>query len=90
MKNKMKWEKVKSGNITAVAYFNGDLYVKFHGDRVYTYPDTPKVQYDRLLDADIADDKSVGKEFNQHIKGNFSYKRLEEKKDEGDKDEPAV
>ncbi len=62
---------VDSSNIEAIGYDSDqrDLYVQFHGGRIYVYADVPEQIYQELLQAD-----SKGSYLNRELKPNYSYR----------------
>lgn len=61
---------VKSSNIKAVDYKDGDLVVQFHNGSQYRYSSVPMDIYQCLLLS-----KSKGAFFSAHIKGKFECKK---------------
>lgn len=59
----MDWKSVSSRVLSAVAYENGTLHVKYNNGKTYQHPGVPKNKVDALLAAE-----SKGKYFNTHIK----------------------
>lgn len=70
---RFRYSDVQSSNIRAVGWGDGTLFVAFHHGGVYRYSDVPESIYDSLRNA-----PSVGKYFNQEIKGRFHFDRLDE------------
>lgn len=68
----MKMIEVDSGNISAVGYDAGTLYVRFNRGRTYTYSDVPEILFRKLLNA-----HSIGEYFAENIKGKYQYKRID-------------
>jgi hypothetical protein len=64
----INWVSVDSSVFESVAYRRGErqLYLKFHGDRVWRYFDFPAHQYDEFLASE-----SLGRYFGKHIHGKF-------------------
>jgi hypothetical protein len=64
----INWVSVDSSVFESVAYRRGErqLYLKFHGDRVWRYFDFPAHQYDEFLASE-----SLGRYFGKHIRGKF-------------------
>ena len=65
------WEKVKSSNIEAVKYEDGDLFVKFKTGAVYKYRGVSRSMVEELVAA-----PSAGKFFAEFIKNDYSYERI--------------
>ena len=63
---------VESSNIAEVGYDEGTLYVRFTNNTLYTYFEVSEDLFHNLVTAD-----SVGKYFNQHVKNEFSFERVE-------------
>jgi hypothetical protein len=59
----MNWHNVKSSNLKAVAYFEGDVYVEFLTGSKYQYKDVPHHLFEELLAAE-----SIGKFYIANIK----------------------
>lgn len=57
-------KEVKSSNIHAIGWKDGMLMVRFKNGTEYHYYDVPEDEHKKLMAAE-----SVGKHFNQHIKG---------------------
>jgi len=68
----MKRIPVKSSFFKAVGYESEILEVEFLNGNVYEYSEIPKELHEGLMDA-----PSLGKYYNQHIKGEFPSKKLE-------------
>ncbi len=64
---------VKSSNIRSVGYdaATKTLEVEFQGGNVYQHEDVPQDLADRLVRAE-----SVGRFYNQNVKGTFEAKRI--------------
>jgi hypothetical protein len=69
----IEWNEVRSSNLKAVSYNREDqqLFVLFHGGRIYAYYRVPAAEYERLLQAD-----SKGQYFTTHIRNRYEFKRL--------------
>jgi len=68
----MKRIKVKSSNLKAVGYESEIMEIEFLNGSVYEYSEIPKKLHEDLMDAE-----SIGKYYNQYIKGQFTSKKLE-------------
>ena len=62
------WMSVDSSVFEAVSYHSEErqLYLRFHGGRVWRYFDFPEHQYDEFLGSE-----SLGRYFGKHIRGKF-------------------
>jgi hypothetical protein len=71
------WMSVDSSVFEAVAYRGGErqLYLKFHGGRVWRYFDFPVHQYDEFLASE-----SLGRYFGKHIRGQFREEEVQEER----------
>ncbi len=69
----MIMEPVVSSNIAAVGYEGEEkrLRVEFLNGTSYDYSNVPESEYQDLINAD-----SVGKQFNQCVKNNYSYSQV--------------
>lgn len=65
-------KKVESSNIEAIGFKDGSLTVHFKNGSAYSYAGVTEADANKLMDAE-----SVGKHFNQHIKGKFEHKKLD-------------
>lgn len=63
-------KQVKSSNIHAIGWADGKLTVQFKNGTSYSYSGVPADTHKKLMDAE-----SVGKHFNEHIKGKFDHKK---------------
>jgi hypothetical protein len=70
----IKLHAVKSGQIRGVGYDpeSRTLAVEFHSGRLYHYDDVSEEERVALIRAE-----SIGKHFNQHIRGAKDYRRIE-------------
>lgn len=70
----MERQKVQSSHLRSVGYSseNDRLEVEFENGRVYQYFDVPTYMYNDLMKA-----ASKGSFFNQHIRDDFEYDRVE-------------
>lgn len=57
--------------IDAIAYEDGDLFVRFMSGRVYVYHDVPRCEFQQFDSA-----VSKGQFFNQHIKGWYACREV--------------
>lgn len=62
---------VVSSNLDEVGYDGQDLYIRFHGGRLYRYFNVPESVYIELLNA-----PSKGQYHARHIKYVYRYERL--------------
>jgi|APGre2960657373_1045057.scaffolds.fasta_scaffold14261_2 hypothetical protein len=69
--NDLKWVKVKSSNLSKVAYDKADkeLYVEFKSGSKYSYIDVSNKKFESLLNAE-----SKGTYFSTKIKPNHDYR----------------
>lgn len=69
----MEMQSVNSSDLSEVGYDadNNLLIVEFKNGNVYQYGLVPQEVFDGLISAE-----SVGKYFNQFIKGNYSYSKI--------------
>lgn len=64
---------VQSSDLRAVEYdWSGTLTIAFHSGGVYQYFNVPLSEYAGLMNA-----SSHGKYFHAHIKGRYSYRRIQ-------------
>lgn len=63
-------KKVQSSNIEAVGWTDGKLTVHFKNGTAYHYDGVPADVHAKLMTAE-----SVGKHFNEFIKGKFDHKK---------------
>jgi hypothetical protein len=86
----MNWKTVASSNLKRIAYDpdTKQLHVEFMSGQRYAYTDVPKREYNRLRVADGIKDQSVGKVFNNNVRGRYKYETVKEpsKDNEGSKD----
>lgn len=63
-----------SENLRSLAYRNGDLYVRFHGDptTVYVFEKVPEHVYEDLVNAD-----SIDSEFAEKVRDRFAFHKIE-------------
>lgn len=59
----MNREAVQSSNIASIGWSNGTMEIEFRNGSVYSYPDTPKQDYEDLKSAG-----SIGSHFHRHIR----------------------
>lgn len=69
----MDMQSVISSDLSEVGYDadNNALVVEFKSGNTYQYSSVPQEVFDGLISAE-----SVGKYFNQFIKGNYSYSKI--------------
>ena len=70
----IEWDEVKSSNIAAVGYDKDELryvYIRFLNGSVYRYDGVSDEHYEGMMHAD-----SVGRYFNEHIKGAYQYEKI--------------
>jgi hypothetical protein len=69
----MSWTAVSSSNIAEVGFDSetGRMGVRFLNDTEYEYDDVPADAYEAVKDA-----SSVGKTFNQLIKGVYTFRKI--------------
>ena len=65
-------KKVESSNIEAIGFKDGTLTVHFKNGSAYSYAGVGAEDHTKLMGAE-----SIGKHFNQHIKGKFDHKKLD-------------
>lgn len=67
----MAWIKLQSSVISAVAYQERTLYIRFTSNHEYKYYNVPKKNYEALLQA-----ASAGQYFNAYIKNYYSGRKI--------------
>lgn len=67
----MNLTRVKSSNLRAVGYGDGELIVEFHGGKRYRYLGVPEETHRALLAA-----TSIGRFFRQHVRSRFDYEEI--------------
>lgn len=63
-------KEVKSSNIHAIGWEAGALTVHFKNGTSYRYEGVPAEEHAKLMAAE-----SVGRHFNEHIKGKYNHKK---------------
>jgi len=63
---------VQSSNLAGIDYWWGTLTIAFRSGGVYEYYHVPYSEYSGLMNA-----SSHGKYFHAHIKGRYSYRRIQ-------------
>lgn len=67
----INWISVSSSNLDALAFDQGDLYIRFKSGSIYYYSDVPISLYLDILGAG-----SKGKFHHANLKNKFNYKRI--------------
>lgn len=65
------WIQLQSSVISAAAYQDRSLYIRFKSNHEYRYYNVPKNTYKYLISA-----SSVGKYFNSNIKNRYYYRQI--------------
>lgn len=68
----MKWNTVKSSNLKALSYYEGDLYVEFLSGKKYRYWNVGYETYNTLVESE-----SIGKAYISNIKNKFSFEEIQ-------------
>jgi len=68
-----------SSNIKSAGYDEqtGRLEIEFHNGSLYSYDEVPQEKFDALIAADGDENQSVGRYFNQQIRGQFKGTKVE-------------
>lgn len=76
----MNREAVASSSIKSIGHDGVHMEVEFHNGKIYRYPDFPAEAHAQFVGAE-----SVGRHFNQEIRGKYSHTVVLDEPDQSDK-----